>query len=63
MCPPAPLDRHVRPGRCDHAADKVAAKDHLAHQHDDAAVARAEAQLARGDTPGLEYDWPEDGIA
>jgi hypothetical protein len=45
-----------------HAADRAEATEHLAHQHDDAAVARADAKLARGGAPGDEDDWPEDGI-
>lgn len=45
-----------------HAADRAAAKDVLAHQTDDAAVARADAKLARGGAVGDEDDWPEDGI-
>jgi hypothetical protein len=45
-----------------HAADRAAAEYHLSHQTDDAAVARADAKLARGGAPGDEDDWPEDGI-
>jgi hypothetical protein len=45
-----------------HAADRAQAMDQLSHQHDDAAVARADASLARGGAPGLEDDWPDDGI-
>ena len=45
-----------------HSADRTEAKDQLANQHDAAAVARADAKLARGGAPGLEDDWPEDGI-
>jgi hypothetical protein len=45
-----------------HAADVADAKQMLSHQHDDAAVARADAKLARGGAPGPEDDWPEDGI-
>ena len=45
-----------------HKADRAKAKDQLANQRDDAAVARAGAKLARGGAPGLEDDWPDDGI-
>ena len=45
-----------------HAKDRADAIEHFAHQHDDAAVARADAELARGGAPGPDDDWPEDGI-
>jgi hypothetical protein len=45
-----------------HKLDRAQAVEHFAHQTDDAAVARADAKLARGGAPGPEDDWPDDGI-
>lgn len=45
-----------------HEADRARAHDWLANQHDDAAVARADAKLARGEELGPEDDWPGDAI-